>query len=171
MAGGEDIEFFVIPKQSTTKSRDDQEQELENAITAGYSVIVIEPRVLGDEVIRWIRFGNFLHKTAVLASFISIIQLPWLSRRTANLVPLPLGLVGVSCALFYNISWHGDPCSYYQVDYKGKRLQSIPSDSLTSQSPVVIYRVNPKARLVLHTSLAAVVCVYLGWRLGEKLLS
>ena len=43
------------------------ELELERALEAGCSVIVVEPSRLGDETARWIAVGNCLHKTAVLS--------------------------------------------------------------------------------------------------------
>jgi hypothetical protein len=43
------------------------ELELERALEAGCSVIIVEPSRLGDETARWIAVGNCLHKTAVLS--------------------------------------------------------------------------------------------------------
>lgn len=43
------------------------ELELERALEAGCSIIVVEPSRLGDETARWIAVGNCLHKTAVLS--------------------------------------------------------------------------------------------------------
>lgn len=47
-------------------ARENFEIELDKALDAGCSVIVIEPTQLGDETSRWISVGNCLHKTAVL---------------------------------------------------------------------------------------------------------
>lgn len=47
--------------------------ELERALEAGVSVIVIEPEPLGEETVRWIFVGNILHKTAVFSGLCSII--------------------------------------------------------------------------------------------------
>jgi hypothetical protein len=44
------------------------ELELERALEAGCSIIVVEPSRLGDETARWIAVGNCLHKTAVLSA-------------------------------------------------------------------------------------------------------
>lgn len=164
-----DTEYFILPKSAAAGSRDALEQKLEEALVHGYFVIVIEPRGLGEEVIRWIRFGNFLHKTAVLTNCGCLLLLPFLDHRTKNLVVVPLGLFGAACVFLYNFSWHSDPCCKYQVDWQGKELQHISSYRLTSRSPVVLVRRNPRPRLILHTTLAMLICGYLGWRLGGLL--
>lgn len=48
--------------------------ELEKALDSCCSYIVIEPSQLGDETARWISFGNYLHKTAVISGLASIIS-------------------------------------------------------------------------------------------------
>lgn len=48
------------------------EQELDNALEAGYKYIIIEPTQLADETMRWISVGNFLSKTAIVSGVISI---------------------------------------------------------------------------------------------------
>ena len=165
----EEKDYFILPKSAATGSRDALDRQLENALMHGYSVIVVEPRGLGDEIIRWIRFGNFLHKSAVVANLGCLVLLPFLSRRSTNLAVIPLSIYGTTCALFYNFSWSCDPCCKYQVDHHGKELKHISSYQLSSRSPVVLVRRNPNPRLVLHTALAMLVCGYLGWRLGELL--
>lgn len=47
-------------------ARENFEIELDKALDAACTVIVIEPTQLGDETSRWISVGNCLHKTAVL---------------------------------------------------------------------------------------------------------
>lgn len=47
--------------------------ELEKALESCCSIIVIEPNSLGEETARWITFGNYLHKTAVISGVTSII--------------------------------------------------------------------------------------------------
>lgn len=48
--------------------------ELERALDANCSVIIIEPTQLGEETARWIAAGNCLQKTAVLAGIGTIIS-------------------------------------------------------------------------------------------------
>lgn len=48
------------------------EQELDNALEAGYKYIIIEPTQLADETVRWINVGNFLSKTAIVSGVISL---------------------------------------------------------------------------------------------------
>lgn len=48
------------------------EMELERALEAGVSVIVIEPEPLGEETARWIYVGNLLHEVAVYSGLCSV---------------------------------------------------------------------------------------------------
>lgn len=48
--------------------------QLERALDACCSIIVIEPTHLGDETARWISVGNCLHKTAVLSGLGSVVS-------------------------------------------------------------------------------------------------
>lgn len=48
--------------------------ELEKALNACCTIIVIEPAQLGDETARWIAVGNGIHKTAVTAAACSILS-------------------------------------------------------------------------------------------------
>ncbi len=113
---------------------------------------------------RWIRFGNFLHKSAVLASLGALVSLPFLHHSTSNLTSIPLGVFGIGCAALYDVSWQFDPCSQYQVDYQGTELTNVPSHDLHSQTPVVLIQRNDKHRKRLHNTLALVILGYLGWR-------
>ena len=44
-------EYFILPKSAATGSRDALDRQLEKALMHGYSMIVVEPRGLGDEII------------------------------------------------------------------------------------------------------------------------
>lgn len=138
--------------------------QLDLAFDRGCVVIVVEPRELGKHVIRWIRFGNFLHKSAVLASTGALVALPFLSDKVSIATAVPLGSFGVCCAVVYAVSWQFDPCSKYQVDYRGVELSRVPSHELQSHSPVVLVRRNDVYRKVLHNTLALAVAGYLAWR-------
>lgn len=127
-------------------------------------LIVIEPVGLGDRAIRWIRVGNFLHKSAVLASLGALVTAPFLPFKTATFVVLPLGVFGVLCAGVYDFSWQFDPCCKYQVDYKGRELAKVPSHELETRSPVVLVQRNDKYRKFLHNSLALLVTGYICWK-------
>lgn len=48
--------------------------ELERALDASCTVIIIEPTKLGDETARWIDAGNCLQKTAVISGVGAIIS-------------------------------------------------------------------------------------------------
>ena len=166
-------EYYII-HDSSRKHSDNKESlecQLEYALERRYPLVVVEPVWLGDETMRWIRVGNFLHKSAVLASLGALITLPFLPRTIGNFTAIPLGVFGVSSAGLYDISWQFDPCCKYQVDYKGSELARIPSHELQSRTPVVLIRRNDKYRKVLHNGLALIFTAYIGWRLYQYLNS
>ena len=71
------------------------------------SVLIIEPEALGDEVLRWISVGNFVHKMAVLsgaAGLLLSLVFPSKVQLTAPLVLTSALATGV-----YNVSWQFDP--------------------------------------------------------------
>lgn len=47
-------------------SIDDFERELDFVLTRKVGMVIIEPETLGELTWRWIRTGNWLHKTAVV---------------------------------------------------------------------------------------------------------
>ena len=126
---------------------------------------------LGDETVRWIRFGNFLHKSAVLSTLGTLVTLPMLPANIGYYTAVPIGVFGVCCAGLYDLSWQFDPCCKYQVDYKGTQLTKVPSHELHSRSPVVLVRHNDKYRRRLHNILSLVVTGYFGWKLYQYLTS
>ena len=146
------------------------ECQLERALEQGCSLIIVEPASLGDEIVRWIRFGNFLHKSAVLASLGALV-LPIIPTKIGVYSAFPIGLFGLCCTGLYDFSWQFDPCCKYQVDYKGTQLTKVPSHELLCRSPVVLVRHNDKYRKRLHNALSLVVIGYLGWRLYQLLNS
>lgn len=56
----------------TENAHETFEYELERALEAECTLIVIEPSKLGDETSRWIAVGNCLHKTAALSGLAAI---------------------------------------------------------------------------------------------------
>ncbi len=139
--------------------------QFENALEQEFTLIVVEPVGLGNESIRWIKVGNFLHKSAVITSIMTLCVSPLISTHISLFTTFPLGIMGISSAVLYNISWQYDPCCKYQVDYRGKEVTRIPSHDIHSPSPVVLVRRNDKYRKVLHNSLSLVVLGYMGWKL------
>lgn len=144
---------------------------MESALENQYTLIVIEPLGLGDHVIRWIRVGNFLHKSSVLADLGCLMILPFVPRKVVLFTALPLGVFGVGCACLYNFSWRKDPCCKYQVDYKGTSLAQISSHELHTQNPVILIKRNDKYRKILHNTLAMVVFGIFAWRLYKHMYS
>lgn len=157
--------YIVIHDDDSIQSS--LECRLESALEHEYPLIVVEPSNLGDAVIRWIRVGNFLHKSAVLTSFGCLVTVPILPRTVTNFTSVPLGLFGVGCAMFYDFSWQSDPCCKYQVDYRGTQLVHVPSHELHSQTPVVLVKKNDKYRKILHNTLAMCVLSYCAWRVYQ----
>ena len=72
-----------------------------------FSVLIIEPESLGDEVLRWISVGNFVHKIGVLSgagAFLLSLICPSRVQLAAPLVLTSAFATGV-----YNVSWQFDP--------------------------------------------------------------
>lgn len=89
------------------------EAELEKALEAKVTYIIIEPQRLGDETARWITVGNCLHKTAVISGLASIVcGALWPDRPVFN---SPLCAISVFCTGLYTVSWNVDHCCQYQV--------------------------------------------------------
>lgn len=147
------------------------ECQFEMALEQGFTVVVVEPAGIGDNCIRWITVGNFLHKSAVLSALGTLIATPFLPLRMAFFVTFPLGAFGVGCTGLYALSWQGDPCCKYQVDYRGRALTRIPSHEIRTPSPVVLVRRNDKYRKMLQNSLSVAVLGYLGWLIYQHLHS
>ena len=139
-------------------------EQLDGALEENRDVIIIEPRNIGDEVVRWIKFGNFLHKAAVVSGACCLLS-PLLLPRPVSLVSVPLGATSVSCAALYGLSWQSDPCCKYQVDYGGQVIGRLRLKSLTSSSPIVLIRRDDKYRKRLHNGLAALAFVYCGFKI------
>lgn len=144
------------------------ELELERALEAGCSTIVIEPSKLGDETARWIAVGNCLHKTAVLCGFGCVMTgAIWPDRLY---IYFPLGAVSLFCTGLYTVSWQFDPCCKYQVEHNVKKLSRLPLHTLASSSPVVLVRRDDSRRKALHCSMTLAAVGYCGWRLYQSLL-
>lgn len=147
------------------------ECQFEDALEEGYILIVVEPAGLGDNCIKWIRVGNFLHKTAVLAAIGTVAIHPFIKPRLSLFTTVPLGMLGICCACLYGFSWQFDPCSKYQVDYRGRELARIPSHEIHTPSPVVLIRRNDRYRKILHNTLSVMVVSYLGFTLYKHFCS
>ncbi|XP_033100678.1 transmembrane protein 11, mitochondrial-like isoform X3 [Anneissia japonica] len=140
------------------------ELELEQALEAQKSIIIIEPSHIGDETARWIIVGNCLHKMAVLAGVTSLTSPLLLPRNVSNFVCIPMGAISMACALLYGVSWQFDPCCKYQVEYDTRKLSKLPLHTLSTSSPVVLVRKDDKYRKVLHNVISGMTCIYLGYK-------
>ncbi|CAH4032032.1 transmembrane protein 11 homolog, mitochondrial [Pieris brassicae] len=138
------------------------EMELERALEAGVSVIVIEPEPLGEETARWIYVGNLLHKVSLYSGLCSISSgLAWNS-----LMCTPFGLVSVLCAGCYTLSWQWDPCCKYQEEKDRRHLSTMPMLSdLTSATPVVLVRTDNRRKIILHTTVSIAAVAICLWRI------
>lgn len=156
--------YAIIHKQAGT-SIDNKEKELEVVLEREYRLIVIEPRLLGDHVIRWIKAGNFLHKSSVISNLGALVIFPFVPKHILPYTVLPLGGYGIFCMIAYNVSWHRDPCCKYQVDWEGQELSRVPGGELSTRSPVILVRRNDIFRVVLHSSLSLFVVSCFCWKL------
>lgn len=158
-------EWYIISRKDGGTTNETKEKELEVVLEKGYQLIVVEPRVLGDQVIRWIKAGNFLHKSSVLTNLGALILIPLVPKHMVAYSILPLGAFGISCSLVYNFSWYRDPCCKYQVDWRGQEISRVPSHDLSTRSPVILVRRNDIFRVILHSSLSLSVASYFCWKL------
>ena len=143
------------------------ECQLEYALERRYPTIIVENSVLGYEVVRWIRLGNFLHKTAVLSGAASLVAVVAL-RHPANLyLGCSAGVVSLVCAGVYTLSWQSDPCCKYQVDYSLSSLAKVPRKEFKSNRGrhVVLTCKDDKYRKRLHNVVAFAVLGVIGWQL------
>nr|VZI16361.1 unnamed protein product [Spirometra erinaceieuropaei] len=123
-------------------SPEDFVRELDFVLEKNVNVVIIEPDDLGEVTWRWIRAGNWLHKTAVLSGLAAMagtcLAVYFEGRnpgRLSSLAVMPLstgvrllpgiffGLMSVSSASLYTLFWQWDPCSKYQV---AKSLSALP---------------------------------------------
>jgi len=136
------------------------ERELDKAMVAQHSTIVIEPHQLGEECMRYIKVGNALHKTAVLSGVVALgvsgFKWSW---------SLPFSAASVGCAAVYQFSWQHDPACKYQVDTAGHYLHRIPLDQLTSSAPIILLRRDDRVRKKLHNTIACACGVLLVYQL------
>ncbi|XP_050435743.1 transmembrane protein 11, mitochondrial [Adelges cooleyi] len=140
------------------------EQELDNALEAGYKYIIIEPTQLADETVRWITVGNCISKIAILTGTLSIgIAYPWSSKP---LIYGPLCMVSFVCTGLYMVSWQFDPCCKYQV-HRDPRLKSLQKEDNTPPLPVVIERGSDTKRKIVHTTVTTASIAYCIWKLYE----
>jgi len=136
------------------------ERELDKAMVARHSTIVIEPHQLGEECMRYIRVGNALHKTAVLSGVIALgmsgFKWSW---------SIPFSTLCVGSAAVYGLSWQHDPACKYQVDTAGHYLHRIPLDQLTASAPIILLRRDDRVRKKLHNAIACASGALLAYQL------
>lgn len=130
---------------------EDFEYELDQALDLQTEAIVIEPVKLGVETARWISVGNFLHKTAVLSGLTCILTSAKFNRLS---IILPFGVLSVTCAGIYLISWQTDPCCKYQVETDVTKIERLPLHKLSSSSPIILVRKDDQRRRILHNAIA-----------------
>ena len=138
--------------------------ELKYALKRQYAVIIIVPKVFGDQVSRWIRVGNFIHKCSVLCSLgclVSPLALPPSNRTT---ISMTLGSLSLLLTALYDILWQFDPICNYQVEYDSHPLAKVPLERLTSPSPIILVYKDDRFRKVLHNVGSLAVCIYMGYK-------
>lgn len=143
--------------------------ELEKALEASCTIIVIEPSQLGDETARWISVGNYLHKFAVASGIGSVLSgLVWGERYVPQ---LPFSIFSALCASLYTVSWQFDLCVKYQVERDPGKLARLPVlAGMTATSPVVLVREDNTKKILLHWTVsiaAAAICTYRLYRLAK----
>eukprot|EP00126_Sphaerothecum_destruens_P005602 Sdes_comp18916_c0_seq1m9376 len=135
------------------------EAELDDAMSNQTNIIIIDCENLSGQTSSAIRFGNFVHKTAVLSGLACLFT-GALARSSHGSFPtllkfgFPCGFLSISCALLYDASWQFDPCCKYQIDAVGAEFHRVPLEKLRSKSPLVLLRRDDSVRKRLHNTLA-----------------
>ncbi|KAB0804703.1 hypothetical protein PPYR_01673 [Photinus pyralis] len=142
--------------------------ELERALDAECSIIVIEPTQLGEETARWIYMGNCLHKTAVVSGLGAILTgLIWSDKP---IVCVPFGVVSLLCTGFYTISWQFDNCVKYQEERDPKRLSKLQVvTAMSAALPVVLVRKDDTRRKIVHCTVSLAAAAFCAYKLYDTL--
>ncbi|XP_033737185.1 transmembrane protein 11-A, mitochondrial-like [Pecten maximus] len=140
----------------------DCEFELERASFAQTKTIIIESSKLGDMTARWITVGNCLHKTSVVSGLTSMVCMYFYPDR--SFIYFPLGLVSVTLAGTYAVSWQFDPYCKYQVEHNVHRLEKLPLHNIATSSPIVLIRRDDHRRKVLHNIVALAAAGLCAWK-------
>ncbi|CAH8658722.1 unnamed protein product [Schistosoma bovis] len=109
-------------------SPEDFERELDFVLSRKVCMVIIEPESLGEVTWRWIRTGNWLHKTAVISGIAAVttagidlgIRLFPTVRTSGALITITpsvirfitttLSAISASAAGLYALFWQWDPC-------------------------------------------------------------
>ena len=168
--GGGPPECVIIREvYETEDTLEEFEIELDRALDADAKTIVIEPIKLGEETARWIRLGNWLHKSAVISGTICLIGVYLDSSSFRQKVYMSLGMFSIVCSGVYTISWQTDPCCKYQVEDNVPRLEKL-LNNLSSARPVVLVRRDDTRRKVLHNIVALFAGVLCAWKAYKRFL-
>ena len=109
--------------------------------------------------------GNFLHKSGVLFGLGALTTAAFLPSPYHIYFSCASGVCSLISVGLYNLSWNGDPCCKYQVDYQAMVLSKIPSKEFTKKNKmVVLVRRNDIYRRRLHNSVALLVLGVLGFQ-------
>ena len=140
------------------------DNELDLALSEEYPMIVVEPKILGDQISRWIQAGNFIHKSSVICSLGCLVSPFILPPNNRTIVSMALGGTSLLLTAVYDISWQFDPCCKYQVEYDSHNLVKVPLEELTSPSPIVLVYKDDQYRKILHNVASLAVSVYMGYK-------
>ena len=170
--------YIIHDLEGSTEGKEDGQRytlecQLEYALERKYPTIILENSVLGYEVVRWIRMGNFLHKTAVLSGFVSLAATFAFPHPANMYMGCSVGAVSLACAGVYAFSWQMDPCCKYQVDYSLSSLAKVPQKEFKSVSGkhFVLVCKDDKYRKRLHNAIAFAVVGVVGWKLYRHFAS
>lgn len=178
--------FYNTPPQ---RPLDSEYAALDEAMSAARPIIFIEPHALGNEVTRWIRLGNALHKTAVLSAIgsLAVGQLDAMGRINIGLslrisddslmtvsciMSTALGFISIASVGVYTLSWGRDACCRYQTQSDiGQLGIRLPVVGLQCPSPVALVRRDDTRRRVLQNVLATAAGLYLMQRFVRSMIS
>ncbi|CAK9299869.1 unnamed protein product [Gordionus sp. m RMFG-2023] len=117
------------------------ETDLEAAFDSKKPVILIYDKPLGDYTARWITFGNFIHKMAVISGLSSLIIQPFLLKKIyprlknkilSTSIPILMSQINIdSKDKVYTLFWSWDPCCKYQI------LRSLDNVSIPVKQAII----------------------------------
>lgn len=91
---------------------------IDDALDLSPTFIAIKEKNVATQVIKWITFGNFLHKSAVISSLMTFLLprlTPMAPENFKRMIIIIFGCSSIIATLIYNSCWMFDPCSKYQV--------------------------------------------------------
>ncbi|XP_052070202.1 transmembrane protein 11, mitochondrial-like [Mytilus californianus] len=153
---------YITIKDRSEDQQEETEQELQTALESKAKYIIIEPHLVGELTVRWIKVGNFFHKVSVVSGVIALAVM--YTKSDKLFIYLPLATTSILSAGLYALS-SNDPCCKYQIEISMKNIEKLPLHNLSSSSPVILVRRDDTRRKWLQNIVAVTSGGLSLWRL------